>query len=69
MRPATTAWLANVRANAAPPGTSLVIVRGPAGSVAITPEEIVGRSDDELLAFIGSRLISSGRGPAEQPLD
>jgi len=60
MRPATTAWLANVRANAAPPGTTFVIVRGPAGSVAITPDEIVGKSDDdELLAFIVGRLKNS----------
>jgi hypothetical protein len=59
MRPATTAWLANVRANAAPPGTTFVIVRGPAGSVAVTPDEIVGKSDEELLAFIVGRLNDS----------
>jgi hypothetical protein len=59
MRPATTAWLARVRANAAPPGTTFVIVRGPAGSVAVTPDEIVGKSDDELLAFIVGRLKDS----------
>lgn len=59
MRPATVAWLANVRANAAAPGTTFVIVRGPAGSVAITPDEIVGTSDDELLAFICRRLAES----------
>jgi len=56
MRPATVAWLANVRAEATAPGAILVIVRGPAGSVAISPEHIVGKSDDELLAFIAGRL-------------
>lgn len=56
MRPATVAWLANVRAEATAPGAILVIVRGPAGAVAIFPDEIVGTSDDELLAFIAGRL-------------
>jgi hypothetical protein len=56
MSPETAAWLANVRAKAAAPGALLVTVRGPAGSVAIFPDEIVGKSDDELLAFIDSRL-------------
>jgi hypothetical protein len=56
MKPETAAWLARVRANAAVPGTLIVTVCGPAGSVAIFPDEIVGRSDDELLAFICRRL-------------
>jgi len=59
MKPATAAWLAKLRADAAPPGTTFVIVRGPAGAVAITPDEIVGKSDDELLAFIVGRLKES----------
>ena len=59
MKPATAAWLAKLRADAAPPGTTFVIVRGPAGSVAITPDEIVGKSDEELLAFIVGRLKES----------
>jgi len=59
MKPEAAAWLARVRANAAPPGTTFVIVRGPAGAVAITPDEIVGKSDDELLAFICRRLAES----------
>lgn len=59
MRPATAAWLAKLRADAAPPGTTFVIVRGPAGAVAITPDEIVGLSDDELLTFVGQRLTES----------
>ena len=57
MRPATVAWLANVRAEATAPGAILVIVRGPSGSVTFSPEEIVGKPDDELLAFIAGRLI------------
>jgi len=56
MRPETVAWHANVRAEATAPGAILVIVRGTAGSVAISPEDIVGKSDDELLAFIAGRL-------------
>jgi len=59
MRPSTVAWLANVRAEAAAPGAILVIVRGPAGSVTFFPEDIVGKSDDELLAFIAGRLAES----------
>jgi hypothetical protein len=55
MRPETVAWLANVRAQVAA-GADIIIVRGPAGSLAIFPDEIVGTSDDELLAFIAGRL-------------
>lgn len=56
MRPDTVAWLARVRANAAVPGTIFVTIAGKSGSVAIPPEDIVGKSDDELLAFIARRL-------------
>jgi hypothetical protein len=54
--PATTAWLANIRAEAAGPRALVVVVKGPRGPVAIFPEDVVGKSDDELLAFIASRL-------------
>jgi hypothetical protein len=37
-------------------GALPVTVNGPASSVAIFPDEIVGKSDDELLAFIAGRL-------------
>jgi hypothetical protein len=53
MNPETAAWLANVRAEAAAPGALIVTVDG---RVAIFPEDIVALSDDELLAFIDSRL-------------
>jgi hypothetical protein len=56
MDPETAARLANVRAEAAAPGALLVVVRDSSRSVAIFPDEIVGMSDDELLAFIDSRL-------------
>lgn len=56
MSPATAAWLANVRAEAAEPGALIVTVTSKSGSVAIFPEDIVGKSDDELLAFIAARL-------------
>jgi len=50
------AQLANVRAAAALPGARLITVRGPAGSVTFFPNDVVGRSDDELLALIARRL-------------
>jgi len=56
MSPAATAWLAKLRADAAPQGTVFVVVRGPAGAVAIPPQDIVGKSDDELMAFMVRRL-------------
>lgn len=59
MSPATAAWLATVRAEAAAPGSLIVIVRGPAGRVAIFPEDIVGKPDDELRAFLHARLTES----------
>jgi hypothetical protein len=56
VRPETAAWLANIRAEAADPSTVLVIVSGKTGRVTIFPDEIVGKSDDELLAVIAARL-------------
>lgn len=56
MSPDTAAWLANVRAEAAAPGALPVVVRDGSRSVAIFPDQVVGKSDDELLAFIASRL-------------
>jgi hypothetical protein len=50
------AELANLRAAAALPGALRVTVRGPAGTVTIPRENIVGKSDDELLRFIAERL-------------
>jgi len=55
MSPETAAWLANVRAELAD-GALLVPVHSKTGSVPIYPEDIVGRSDDELLRFIQRRL-------------
>jgi hypothetical protein len=54
--PDTAAWLANVRAEAAAPGALFVVVRDHSRSVAIFPEDVVGKSDNELLAFIAQRL-------------
>jgi hypothetical protein len=56
MSPDTAAWLANVRAEAAAPGALLVVVRDRSRSVAIFPEDIVGKPDDELAEFIVARL-------------
>jgi len=55
MKPETVAWLAKLRAQAVP-GTDLIFVRGPLGSAALYPHEIVGKSDDELLAFVTAQL-------------
>ncbi|WP_156116686.1 hypothetical protein [Massilia sp. 9096] len=49
------AWLANIRAEAEAPGAVLVIARAQTGAIAIFPDEILGKSDDELLAFIAAR--------------
>jgi hypothetical protein len=56
MSPETAAWLANVRVEAAAPGALIVTICRKGRSVAIFPEDIVGKSDDELLAFIEARL-------------
>jgi hypothetical protein len=58
MSPNNAAQLANVRAAAALPGARFITVHGPAGSVTIHPNDIVGKSDDELLAFIADRLTA-----------
>ncbi|WP_288379828.1 hypothetical protein [uncultured Massilia sp.] len=48
----TTAWLAKLRAEAEVPGTILVC----AGRLRLRPDEIVGKSDDELLAHVRGLL-------------
>jgi hypothetical protein len=53
MSPADAALIANVRAEAAAAGAVIIPVDG---RVAIFPEDIVGKSDDELLSFIEARL-------------
>jgi hypothetical protein len=45
-----------VRAEAAATGALLVVVRDGPRSVAIFPDQVVGKSDSELLAFLASRL-------------
>lgn len=52
MSPDISAWLAKLRAEAEEPGTIIVCT----GRLRLLPEEIVGKSDDELLAFISERL-------------
>ena len=55
MSPEIAAWLANLRAEAAAPGALLVAVEG-TPPLAIYPDDIVGKSDNELLAFVRARL-------------
>lgn len=65
MSPATTAWLASVRAEVAAPGSLMAIVtgtvRGQPRRVAIFPDDVVGKTDDELFAFVRERLSSPDR--------
>lgn len=56
MTPETAAWLANVRAEATAPGVVYVAIVSSKRTVAIFPEEIVGKADDELLAYVRQRL-------------
>jgi len=49
-------WIANIRAEAAVPGTLVVVVMSRSGSIALFPENIVGQSDAELQAYIAMRL-------------
>lgn len=56
MSPGTAAWLANVRAEAEAPGAFMVVIQSSKGRVVIFPDEVVGKSDDELLAFVRTRL-------------
>jgi hypothetical protein len=58
MSPETAALLASERTQAADPSVFMVVIRRKTrgGSVAIFPEDIVGKPDNELLAFIAERL-------------
>lgn len=58
MSPEAAALLAGVRAQAADSRVFIVVIRRKTrgGSVAIFPEDIVGKSDDELQALIAARL-------------
>ena len=59
MSPAHVAWLANVRAEAAAGALMVIVtgtVRGQPARAIIFPDEIVGKSDEELLAFVARRL-------------
>jgi hypothetical protein len=56
MTPDETAWIANIRAEAAHASAWAVFV---GGKVAIYPDEIDTRTDEELLEFIKGRLADS----------
>ena len=57
MNPAHAAWLAKVRAEAEVPGTIVVQLGPPGRQVTISPDDIVGKADDELLSYIAKRLL------------
>lgn len=60
MRPETTRWLAQLRAQAIEPGTVFVAIRARARSFLIFPEEILAMTDDQLLHFIRRGLANVG---------
>jgi len=59
MKPATIAWLAKLRAQAAEPGIIYVAVRGPRGTIPVFPEDVTNKSDEQLLAFLCERLSAT----------
>jgi len=60
MSPDTAAWLANLRAEAAAPGSLMIpisgTVRGRPARAVIFQDEFVGKTDAELLALFRARL-------------
>lgn len=54
--PATAALLAALREWAVLPGAQIYPIRTKTKNIAIFPEDVVGKSDEELLAFIRQRL-------------
>ena len=59
MKSETTEWLANLRMQATEPGTLFVAIRGRAGRLLVYPEEILCKSDEELLRFIREQFSLS----------
>jgi hypothetical protein len=55
VKPATAAWLATMRAWAADPGAVIFPIRTTTANVALFPEDITTRTDEQLLAFIAAR--------------
>lgn len=56
MKSETTEWLANLRMQATEPGTLFVTIRGRAGRLLVYPDEILCKSDEELLQFIRKKF-------------
>lgn len=54
--PATAALLASLREWAVVPGASIFPVCTKTKKIAIFPEDVISRTDDELLAFVCERL-------------
>lgn len=54
--PATAALLASLREWAADPGAQIYPVCTKTKKIAIFPGDVIGRTDDELVAFIRERL-------------
>lgn len=61
MEPAILAWLAKLRAEAEEPGTIIVC----AGRLRLLPEDIVGKTDEELLAYVSARLDNTNKVRSE----
>ena len=58
MKPVTTQWLANLRIQATEPGTLFVAIKSRAGRLVMYPEDILDKSDEQLLSQIRRRLAS-----------
>lgn len=67
MRKETIEWLATLRARAEEPGIIFVAVRARSRSIFIYPEEILDRTDEQLLAFIRHRLANAAKSSKSEP--
>ena len=56
MRPESAAMIANLRTELAAPGALYVAIRSSDRMVAIFPDDLVGKTDRQLLAFVRERL-------------
>jgi hypothetical protein len=56
MSPYTKKWLADLRLQALDPGTLFVAIRSRAGRLLLYPEDILDKSDEQLLDLIRDRL-------------
>lgn len=56
MKPETITWLGNLRSKAHDPGTIFIAIRTRARRFLIYPEDVLSRTDEQLLQFIRTCL-------------